>query len=156
MIVGTPGTGIGGLFYLLLAGWMPVRFAGQLLRGRALPGAWKIVVSSITQGSAMIGALWGESWVIQNHVSPWLMRIAAHSPTGTSAAKARFAAEVAAAAPALALLPLLVLAFVLLTVQVARMLGLSHRGPRAAVMSVAVAPAPACAATPAVVTVEER
>ncbi len=56
MMPGTPGTGIGGLFYLLLAAWMPIHHVGQIIRGKAIPGAWKVVMSSVAQGGTMIGA----------------------------------------------------------------------------------------------------
>lgn len=155
MIVGTPGTGIGGLFYLLLAAWMPVRQVWSVVTGRAMPGAWKIVASSVAQGSAMLVALFGEAWVIKNCIAPWIDQ--ASSQAGpTAAAKVQLAERMTAVAPAVAVLPLIVLAFVLLAVQVARLLGLSDRGRKERARQQVIVEVQVPAVQPVVVTVEER
>ncbi|MGH7731754.1 MAG: hypothetical protein ACRENJ_10960 [Candidatus Eiseniibacteriota bacterium] len=46
MIVGLPGTGIGGLFYLVAALLMPVSECGRWLRHRSSPARWKLIAQT--------------------------------------------------------------------------------------------------------------
>ncbi len=54
MVVGVPGTGIGGLFYLLAAALMPVREAWLLARGKSSWARWRF-----------IGRQWATMWVFK-------------------------------------------------------------------------------------------
>ncbi len=68
MITGLPGTGIGGLFYLLLGLWMPFQEALDRFRGRSNPFRRRVVARQIVMavgiivGMGLIGALIG--WLV--------------------------------------------------------------------------------------------
>ena len=57
MIVGIPGTGIGGLFYLLLAALMPLEELRRTALGRSGVKRWTNVVLILTLCAGMLGAL---------------------------------------------------------------------------------------------------
>ena len=52
MIVGIPGTGIGGFFYLLSALWLPIRGLQRRLRGQAVRSS-----SGLRQAAMAVGIL---------------------------------------------------------------------------------------------------
>ena len=64
MTVGLPGTGIGGLYYLLLVCWMALRALGLwLAKGRAAP--WRRLVVLLGLVGGILAALWIEAWGLQ-------------------------------------------------------------------------------------------
>jgi purine-cytosine permease-like protein len=54
---GLPGTGIGGLFYLLLALSMPFVEASRALRGRSGPGRWPQVITQFTLACGVLATV---------------------------------------------------------------------------------------------------
>jgi hypothetical protein len=64
MTAGLPGTGIGGLFYLLLVCWMPCRELYLLCRGRSNLQRWRDIAfyGSVTVG--IVVTTWGEAWLL--------------------------------------------------------------------------------------------
>jgi hypothetical protein len=64
MNVGLPGTGIGGIFYVLLIAWLPARELWLTLHGRSGPGRWRRVAAQTALAVGIIGALWGEAWLL--------------------------------------------------------------------------------------------
>lgn len=44
MFAGLPGTGIGGILYVLLTLWMPIHELILMARGRSTPGRWRFIV----------------------------------------------------------------------------------------------------------------
>ena len=58
MIVGLPGTGIGGLFYLLSALWMPVREAWRAATGRRGVARWRAIAKLSGLSASIFGSLW--------------------------------------------------------------------------------------------------
>lgn len=44
MFAGLPGTGVGGILYLLLTAWMPIHELIMMARGRSTPGRWAFIV----------------------------------------------------------------------------------------------------------------
>jgi hypothetical protein len=62
MNAGLPGTGIGGLFYLLSALWAPVDALGRMARGRGDEVRWGLVLRQTTIALSIIGALWATGW----------------------------------------------------------------------------------------------
>ena len=62
MTVGLPGTGIGGLFYLVTAFLMPVHELGLTLRGRSNYKRWRSVVLQVALAGGIIGGLWATAW----------------------------------------------------------------------------------------------
>lgn len=56
MNAGLPGTGIGGLFYMLSALWMPVAALIRMARGSERPSNWKLVVSQFGLAAGIFAA----------------------------------------------------------------------------------------------------
>jgi hypothetical protein len=65
MNVGLPGTGIGGLFYLLLAVLMPLHELWKTARGRSSVQGWSTAARQSSVAVAILAALWGEGWLIK-------------------------------------------------------------------------------------------
>ena len=65
MFAGMPGTGIGGIFYMVLIVLMPFREVWLAARGRETRPRLKAVVTQFGLGLAVIGALWGEGIAIR-------------------------------------------------------------------------------------------
>jgi len=63
MIAGLPGTGIGGLFYLLASGWMAFREGWSKLKKRRDLSRSKIVKGQLLLGLVIVAGMWamGES-----------------------------------------------------------------------------------------------
>ena len=64
---GLPGTGLGGLFYVLLALWMPVAELRATLRGRSSPARWRAVGAQFALACGIIAAVAG-TLVIYTHL----------------------------------------------------------------------------------------
>jgi len=62
MNIGLPGTGIGGLFYLLLASLMPAHALWTTACKRAGPSGWRTATRPSAIASMIVFALWVESW----------------------------------------------------------------------------------------------
>ena len=62
MSVGLPGSGIGGVFYLLSAMWMPMHSAQRSVRGKS--AQLRLMFRQTLLASLIIGALWGTGFVI--------------------------------------------------------------------------------------------
>ncbi len=58
MIVGLPGTGIGGFFYVLAALGMPVRELYRRLRNRSYRPRWKEVRTQLLLAVLVVAAVW--------------------------------------------------------------------------------------------------
>ncbi len=43
MFAGLPGTGVGGMLYVLLTLWMPIHELIMMARGRSTPGRWRFI-----------------------------------------------------------------------------------------------------------------
>jgi hypothetical protein len=56
---GLPGTGLGGLFYVLLAVWMPVAELNATLRGRSSRARWRQVGTQFALACGIIAAVSG-------------------------------------------------------------------------------------------------
>jgi hypothetical protein len=65
MVVGMPGTGLGGIVYLLLALFMPLRELAR--RAAGLPGRrrWRVAWSQAALSVAVIVTLLAEAWLIR-------------------------------------------------------------------------------------------
>jgi len=66
MTAGLPGTGIGGLYYLVLVILMPVREAYLTARGRSSRARWRIVGQHVALGGGIVGALFALGWMIHS------------------------------------------------------------------------------------------
>ena len=58
MTVGLPGTGIGGVFYLLSALLMPFTEIVKTLRGKSSLADWRLVIKQLSLGLAILAAMW--------------------------------------------------------------------------------------------------
>lgn len=58
MVVGLPGTGIGGLFYLFMALWMPIHESWRLVRGRSSLECWKFIAFNWLIVAGILACLW--------------------------------------------------------------------------------------------------
>lgn len=68
MNAGLPGTGIGGLFYVLLALLMPVRELYLTARGRSSRERWRRVLRQVAIALGIVASLAGAGWVLSRMV----------------------------------------------------------------------------------------
>ena len=64
MTVGLPGTGIGGIFYLLLAVCMPIRESVRTLKGQTNLRRWSFIALQMLFVLGIVAAIWSELWVL--------------------------------------------------------------------------------------------
>jgi hypothetical protein len=64
MIVGIPGAGIGGFFYLMGALLMPVRALVLTLAGRGREARWALAIRQSSMAAGILAALWGTGMVL--------------------------------------------------------------------------------------------
>lgn len=57
MVVGVPGTGIGGLFYLLMACSMPFAEAWKFIRGHRGETRWKFIAGQLGLMASIVAAM---------------------------------------------------------------------------------------------------
>ncbi len=62
MIAGIPGSGIGGIFYLLCALWMPVNELGAIVRGRSTARRRRQALVLCGFALAVVAAVWVTGW----------------------------------------------------------------------------------------------
>lgn len=65
MVVGLPGTGIGGLFYLFMAFWMPIHELIQLARGRSSLERWRFIALNWLVVGGILTCLWATMLVMK-------------------------------------------------------------------------------------------
>ena len=58
MVAGLPGTGIGGIFYLLSAVCMPTREIPRLIRGKSSFRRWKLIMKQWGLSSGIMIGFW--------------------------------------------------------------------------------------------------
>ena len=69
MNVGLPGTGIGGLFYLVTALLMPAVELLRTIRGRSTIARWRLVAHQVLLALGILLVLWATGWML-NHALP--------------------------------------------------------------------------------------
>lgn len=69
MTVGLPGTGIGGIFYLLLALCMPVMEFVRTLKGRTNLKRWFFVALQLLFVFGVIAVMWSELWLLNKSLA---------------------------------------------------------------------------------------
>lgn len=91
MTVGLPGTGIGGLFYLLTAWAMPFREGYRCLRGHsdpARPTRWGLVFAMPAMATGVALGLWATGWLLGlglaelRHLAPTSVVVARAASSG--------------------------------------------------------------------------
>lgn len=58
MTAGLPGTGIGGVFYLLSALFMPLVELFLTLRGKSSIARWLLVIRQLVMAAGILGGMW--------------------------------------------------------------------------------------------------
>lgn len=116
MNVGLPGTGLGGLFYLLLGLLMPLHELWRTAHRRSSPARWMAAAVQSSTAVAILAALWAEAWLIERGMVlasglPWLK--------GYIALSAGHARVLPDQAHLVAVASILMLATVLVTVHIA-------------------------------------
>lgn len=106
MTAGIPGSGLGGIFYMLLAVCMPLHELAATFRSRSQPKRWASVLTMVALCAGILGALWGEAWVL-TRLSEWCQVSRA---------------SIAQALPALAAAPFIVLGVLFVLVHTARLI----------------------------------
>jgi hypothetical protein len=81
MIAGLPGTGVGGIFYFILAAAMPVFEFFKTLRGKSDFRRWAFIALQLTFVVWIVVGIWAEVWCL-NHLLTWVHN--ALSANGTS------------------------------------------------------------------------
>lgn len=69
MTAGLPGTGIGGLFYLLLVFWMPCRELYLLVQGKSSAKRWRAISFYFALTAAIIVTTYAEAWALSQVVT---------------------------------------------------------------------------------------
>jgi hypothetical protein len=108
-MAGMPGTGLGGIFYVLLIVWIVIKEGFRSLRGQGEKARWFVALRFAGLAAAIVAALWFEGWVIREIV----VRLPFGDASGSLAARAL---AVAALTPAVALVPFFALGSLLLLV----------------------------------------
>jgi|SRR3954452_17368169 hypothetical protein len=114
-MAGLPGTGLGGIFYVLLVAWMIVRESWLVASGARVGSRWAQIARLGSLAAVMVVALWAEGLALKVLIRP--------TPDLLP-----FARALDAVAPALALGPFAILAALILALQIARFL-LRRRRP---------------------------
>ena len=65
MFAGLPGTGIGGIFYLLLTIWMPINEAYLTIRGRSSLERWRFVAVRVSLFALVIAVMWAQVEILR-------------------------------------------------------------------------------------------
>ncbi len=64
MIVGIPGSGVGGVFYLLSALWMPISETVMTMRGRSNARRWLTVGMQTGLACGISFGMWSTGWLL--------------------------------------------------------------------------------------------
>ena len=119
MFAGLPGVGVGTLFYVLMALWMPVRELPRLFSGTSSVAQWKLIGLQLFYASGIIVTVMMAErlllWMIGESPQPFSPAAVLHSEIGARAANTSMLA-----APIMA--SLLLLAAVLLSVELLRVI----------------------------------
>jgi hypothetical protein len=101
MFAGLPGIGVGTLFYVLLAFWMPVREIPRVFQGKSSLAAWKLILEQLVYAAGIVitvmiaekVVLWllGESQIKPLSPATWV-----HSELGARATGSILAAPITA------------------------------------------------------------
>jgi hypothetical protein len=113
-MAGLPGTGLGGIFYVLLVIWMVLRESWFAARGSSTSGRWTRIARLGSLSGTIVVSLWVEGIMLQ--------ALIAEAPVVAAPAKAAPAAfALNALTPALAIAPFAILAVLLVSLQLAKL-----------------------------------
>ena len=119
MFAGLPGIGVGTLFYVLMAFWMPLREIPRVFQGTSSRATWKLIVQQMFYAAGIVvTVMFAEKvllWVlVDSHVKPLSAATWVHAELGARATGSVLAAPIAAS--------FLLLAGVLLAVELLRVI----------------------------------
>jgi hypothetical protein len=119
VFAGLPGIGVGTLFYVLMAFWMPLRELPRVCRGTSSLAAWKLIVQQMFYAAGIVATVtFAEKvmlWAIGDpQVKPLSPATWVHSELGSRATGSVLAEPIAAS--------LLLLGAVLLAVELLRVI----------------------------------
>jgi hypothetical protein len=126
MFAGLPGFGVGTLFYVVVALWMPIRELERVARGTSSLARWRLIISQLFYASGIILAI-----MVAERVLMWVLGQAGPQPFSPAVL---LSGQMAGRAPgsilaAPIMVSLLLLAGVLLSVEVLRLV-VAARRPR--------------------------
>ena len=81
MTAGLPGTGIGGIFYLLLAVAMPICEIFRSFKGKTNFKRWCIIALQLSFVTGIFVTMWGEIWVLNHFILFLKQSLSINSPT---------------------------------------------------------------------------
>jgi hypothetical protein len=118
MFAGLPGIGVGTLFYILMAFWMPVRELPRVIQGTSSVATWKMILRQLFYAAGIIvTVMFAEQvmlWVLgDTQIKPLSPATWVHGELGARASGSILAAPVMAS--------VLLLAAVLVTVEILRL-----------------------------------
>jgi hypothetical protein len=61
MFAGLPGTGVGGMFYLLLSLWMPFHELFRVFQGKSSAARWRLIARQWCLFAAVIAVIWAQT-----------------------------------------------------------------------------------------------
>jgi hypothetical protein len=70
MTVGIPGAGIGTLYYLTSALWMPFKEVQRARKGQSTPASRRLVLRQALMALGIIASLWGVAWLLSTVITP--------------------------------------------------------------------------------------
>ena len=119
MFAGLPGVGVGTLFYILVAFWMPVREIPRVIQGKSSLETWQLILRQMFYAVGIIVTVWfGEKvllWVLgDSQIKPFSPATWLHGELGTHASGSIFAAPIMAS--------VLLLCGMLITVELLRVI----------------------------------
>lgn len=117
MFAGLPGFGVGTLFYVLMAFWMPIREIPRVIQGTSSIDTWKLILRQIVYACGIIVTVTIAEkvmlWVLgDRNIKPFSPATWVHSELGAHAGGSLLAAPIMAS--------LLLLAGVVLFVEILR------------------------------------
>lgn len=117
MFAGLPGIGVGTLFYVAMAFWMPLRELPRVVQGRSSLATWKLILRQLFYATGIVvTVMFAERtllWVLDDtNVQPLSPTTWVHTELGERAAGSLLAAPITAS--------FLMLAGVLLAVEILR------------------------------------
>jgi hypothetical protein len=118
MFAGLPGIGVGTLFYVLMAVWMPFREMPRVFAGKSSLAQWQLIARQLFYAAGIVSTvMFAERmllWIIDHsQTAPFSPAAFLHEELGVRAGDSLLAAPITAS--------LLLLAGVLLFVEVARL-----------------------------------
>ena len=126
-MAGLPGTGLGGVFYVMLVAWMALRECWLAARGSRIKERWFLIARVGAMAGAIIAALWGEGLILHQFLTTRNVSLVSQDQfltTSSSAAGPAAGADatVDALAPVVGLTTLIILAALLISVRLANRL----------------------------------